>query len=357
MGNSKKIDEEFDDSNNEQGNLFNYLSYLLIFIIISFLSLFFISKYIGEVSNFSVLKGISLHSILGILFLLVFYYLFDGLRLYYVLKVLNTDIDLKHMVKLVFINIFISNITPFASGGGFFQIYFLNKKGISLGNATAATTIRTVLATLFFFIVTPIILIKEERFVNVFPQRTVLFYISLFSILYLIFFYIVIFKNRTLKKIIYSFLNFLESKDWISRKKFRRLITDLFEEIDIFAESLASFFSGDLRYILSSIVFTLLFLFSEFSFSVFLIRGLGYDVPIILIIYMQIVVVFFMYFAPTPGATGVAEGSYSLIFSKFVENGHIVPIIFAWRFFTKYIGIFIGMIFFSTGFIRRRSKG
>ena len=59
-----------------------------------------------------------------------------------------------------------------------------------------------------------------------------------------------------------------------------------------------------------------------------------------------------MYFAPTPGATGVAEGSYSLLFTRFVNSSDIVPLIFAWRFLTKYIGMIIGMILFFTGFIK-----
>ncbi|MBM7555404.1 lysylphosphatidylglycerol synthase transmembrane domain-containing protein [Halanaerobacter jeridensis] len=349
-------------SNNEQDklqsertnnkNLLSYSIYLLVFIALSGLSLYIVYKIFGANSNFAIFKSYSLSVFSGLLLLLLFYFTFDGLRLYYVLKTLNTDIDFKHIVKLVFINLFISNVTPFATGGGFVQIYFLNKRGISLGNATAATTIRTVLATMFFFITTPLIILTEQEFTQVFPKQTVLFYISLFSVLYFTFFYIVIFKNRLLKKIVYNFLRFIKHKNIISKEKFRELCQNLFEEIDIFSDNLNYFLRGRRKDIIATILATLLFLLAEFSFSVILIQGLGYEVAPLSIILMQVIVVFSMYFAPTPGATGVAEGSYSLLFARFVQSSDIVPLIFAWRFLTKYIGMLIGMILFFTGFIK-----
>ncbi|MFO7818952.1 MAG: lysylphosphatidylglycerol synthase transmembrane domain-containing protein [Halanaerobacter sp.] len=345
-------DEILEMGNDKEQNSINYLIYFLIFIALSSLSLYVVYKIFGANSNFSVFKSYSLSIFSSLLLLLFLYYIFDGLRLYYVLKTLNTDIDFKHIVKLVFINLFISNVTPFATGGGFVQIYFLNKKGISLGNATAATTIRTVLATMFFFIATPLIILTGESYTKVIPKETILFYISLFSILYFSFFYIVIFKNRLLKKILYNLLRFIKNKEVISKAKFRELCQNLFEEIDIFSDNLNYFLKGSKKDVLSTLISTLLFLLAEFSFSVVLIYGLGYEVSTISIIFMQVIVVFSMYFAPTPGATGVAEGSYSLLFARFVNSSDIVPLIFAWRFLTKYIGMLIGMVLFFTGFVR-----
>ncbi|MFO7814442.1 MAG: lysylphosphatidylglycerol synthase domain-containing protein, partial [Halanaerobiales bacterium] len=65
------------------------------------------------------------------------------------------------------------------------------------------------------------------------------------------------------------------------------------------------------------------------------------------IITLQVVVVFLMYFAPTPGASGVAEGGYSLLFRQIVSKNDVFPLIFYWRFFTKYIGMIIGVFVFS----------
>jgi len=57
----------------------------------------------------------------------------------------------------------------------------------------------------------------------------------------------------------------------------------------------------------------------------------------------QVVVTFFMYFAPTPGAAGVAEGGYGLLFSQLVQKQDITLLTLSWRFLTIYVGLVIGM--------------
>jgi uncharacterized membrane protein YbhN (UPF0104 family) len=63
-----------------------------------------------------------------------------------------------------------------------------------------------------------------------------------------------------------------------------------------------------------------------------------------------------MYFAPTPGATGVAEGGFALIFANFVKKRDIVSLTFAWRFFTIYLGMIVGMIAFYLEIFKVKSK-
>ncbi|MGM0508683.1 MAG: lysylphosphatidylglycerol synthase transmembrane domain-containing protein [Fusobacteriota bacterium] len=343
--NANKLERESSENIKRFDNkLWHYLLYLLFFIIISAVSFYYIYTRIGEKFTFEIFKRLSNNYLIALPILLVIYFVFDGLRLYYVLKSLETDIKYKSIFKLVFINLFVSNITPFATGGGVAQIYYLNKKGVSLGNATAATTIRTVLATAFFFIMTPIIIITNESVGEIFSKSSIIFYIILITLVYILFFYIAIFKVRLIKKGIYIFISYLKNKNIIKKRKAKRKIKKIFDHINIFRDSLKIFFKGDKENIFKSIIFTLFFLFSQFSFSILLIRGLGYNVPLISIISIQIVIIFFMYFAPTPGATGVAEGSYSILFSKFVNKSDIIPLIFTWRFFTKYIGMLIGMV-------------
>ena len=80
-----------------------------------------------------------------------------------------------------------------------------------------------------------------------------------------------------------------------------------------------------------------------FSFSIVLIRALGYKVPVLTILAFQVVVTFFMYFAPTPGAAGVAEGGYGLLFAQLVHKQDIALLTLSWRFLTIYIGVLIGI--------------
>jgi uncharacterized protein (TIRG00374 family) len=81
-----------------------------------------------------------------------------------------------------------------------------------------------------------------------------------------------------------------------------------------------------------------------FSFSIVLVDALGYRVPALTVLAVQVVVTFFMYFAPTPGAAGVAEGGYGLLFSHLVQKQDITMLTLSWRFLTIYIGVVVGII-------------
>lgn len=53
---------------------------------------------------------------------------------------------------------------------------------------------------------------------------------------------------------------------------------------------------------------------------------------------------FVMYFAPTPGASGVAEGVFGLVFAGIVTASHLVLVTLAWRFLTVYLGMLVGIV-------------
>jgi len=332
-----------------------YLQYFLLFLIISALTLYYIYNLLGREAEFGVFLKFSPLIIVSLLVLLIFYFILDGLRLFYVLKTLQAEIELIHIFKLVFINLFVSNITPLATGGGVAQVYFLQKRGVPLGSATAATTIRTALASTIIFTAAPLILLNNQKLLAAFSDIPIFVYLFIFIALYFLVFYIIIFKNRLLKGAVYRVLNFLKEKNIISADKYDSVLRYLLENLDLFGERLSYFLKGNKVHIFFSVLFTVLFLLAEFSFSVLLLIGMRYQVNYLSVIFLQLVVVFFMYFAPTPGAAGVAEGGYSFFFSSFVASQDIFPLLFAWRFLTKYVGIFIGILVFL--FLMIRGEG
>jgi hypothetical protein len=153
-------------------------------------------------------------------------------------------------------------------------------------------------------------------------------------------------------KCIYKFFYFLKSKHLLTKKRFRKIILYVFKHLELFSEDLAFFIQGKKIFVFLSFLFTTLFLLAEFSFSYLVLQGLGYNISFFQILTLQILVVFIMYFAPTPGAAGIAEGGYSLLFARFVDKKDLFPLLFYWRFFSKYVGIFIGVFVFFYLIIR-----
>ena len=337
---------------NKYFNLKTSLLYFGLFLLISAVSLYYINKIFSEGSNLDVLFSFPGEILISLFTLLFFYFIFDTARLYFVLKTLNADISFWNVYKLAFINIFISNITPLATGGGFAQVYFLQKKGVPLGKSSAAALIRTLLSATMLFASVPFIIFRNQSMLNLLPGDYVFIYLGIFVGIYFLIFYILIFKLRIIMKIIYKFFYFLKSKHLLSKKRFRKIIRYIFEHLELFSEDLAFFIQGKKIYVFLSFLFTIIFLLAEFSFSYLVLLGLGYQIEFFKILTLQILVVFVMYFAPTPGAAGIAEGGYSLLFSRFVDKSDLFPLLFYWRFFSKYIGIFIGVFVFFFIIIR-----
>ncbi|MBZ9686174.1 flippase-like domain-containing protein [Clostridium estertheticum] len=337
--------------------ILTYSIFTLIFIGTSYLSVVFIEKHFSGNISFYAFKSLSPIILLALVILLFLYFLLDALRFLYVLRSLQIEVTLGYLVKLAFINMFLSNITPFATGGAFAQIYFLSKKDISIGDATAATTIKTVLPIIFFFITTPIILIKDKNLFKILPSTNNMIYILSLVVIYILAtfgFYKVLKNTNVIKRNLSKILNLLERKKIISKTVVKKFRNNSFLEIDIFALNIKRFLKGKKKNILLSVIFMSLYLFVLFMFPVVLIKGLNSNISTSQIISLQVLLTFLTYFAPTPGATGVAEGGFTLMFSNFVEKTDIVSLTFSWRFFTMYLGMVIGLTIFYLEIVKNK---
>ena len=352
--------KNFNDLNDtSKKTLIKYIIFTLIFISISVLSFIGIYELISDRSLFLSLKVFSQKALIRVLFLMGIYYLLDALRLYYVLKALNVKINFLFIFKIVFINIFVSNITPFATGGGFAQIYFLNKKGVSIGDASAASLIRTVIPIIFFIVTVPLILIFDMNYSSIIPNRfpnvLALFFIGVYLVIIYLGFQMI--KNPVvIERLIHKFLSFLKKKHVLKEEKYQHYKQKIDSEIDKLSSNIKNYLKGEKRYVILSLFFTVLFLISLFYFSVILIKDLNGDVSTVKILLSQLIVTFMMYFAPTPGATGVAEGGFTLMFSRYVSSKSIVSLIFAWRLFSIYVAMVIGMLLFYYHFLKNRKS-
>lgn len=323
-----------------------YYGLALLFFGLSFATISFVHHFFsgGRIQLPAGLFSVQVISSLFILLLL--YFLADGLRLYCIIRAMGSQINFFYIIKLVFINIFISNVTPLATGGGVVQVYFMRQQGMAIGTATAATSIRTMLAALMLFTLTPIIIWAKPDLFQVFLHKNLLYAITSFSCLYLGLFWIILFRISIIKHWLFRILHLASKLRLISRAQFRSIFLRFSTELEVFSKGFTQYFRGNLYWASLSVLFTALFLLLLFSFSVVLIKAFGYQIHALTILVFQVVVTFFMYFAPTPGASGIAEAGYGLLFAQLVQKQDITLLTLSWRFLTIYIGVVIGIILF-----------
>ncbi|MBA4741394.1 MAG: flippase-like domain-containing protein [Azoarcus sp.] len=276
--------------------------------------------------------------------LLALYFLADGLRLHYTLRALGHRIPAAAMGRLVFVNIFFSNVTPMATGGGIAQVWFLREHGVPVGRATAATTLRTVLATAVIFVATPLFLVFGASTDGHALLGRIAPVLAVLVTLYVLFFAVVVLRTRWLIAPLGGSLAGLRRVGLVGARRHRRMQFALRREVLRFARSFGAYLSGPPHLIALSVASTLLFLGCLFSFPALLVGGLGHDTAWLTTSGLALVTTFAMYFAPTPGAAGISEGVFGAFFTDILGPEQLVLVTLAWRFLTIHLGMLIGLV-------------
>lgn len=331
---------------------FTYYVGAIVYFLLSLLTFIFVRHFFYVERMVFPLDVLNLSVLMSLVLLLTGYFLLDGIRLYAVLKTMGFVVPFSDMMKLVFINIFVSNVTPLATGGGFAQIYFLHKFSVPIGVAVAATSMRTVIAACLIFIFAPLFIWLRPSDYREFFHPSLMVLMTGISGLYLLVFWVMVFKSVWLNRWLSRWFTLLGRLGWLSAKTISALNQRLSIEIESFSHGVLDFFNGHRVWRWLSVFATLLFLLSMFSFSLILLAAMGYHINIMNVLSYQTVVTFFTYFSPTPGGVGVAEGSYGLLFSSFVEAKHLMVLTLMWRVLTIYIGVLIGIAVFYTSVLR-----
>jgi uncharacterized protein (TIRG00374 family) len=85
------------------------------------------------------------------------------------------------------------------------------------------------------------------------------------------------------------------------------------------------------------------------------IRALGIEVNFVDILLLQTLVMFLLYFAPTPGASGIGEVLSAAVMSSYIPRGLTPIYILLWRLTLTYWTLGFGFVVFS-GWVRRGLK-
>lgn len=282
-------------------------------------------------------------TVLASLALLLVYFAADGLRLWFTLRALGHTIAMAELARLVMLNIYVSNITPMATGGGVAQVWFLQRRGIPVGVGLAATTIRTALAAVFIFVATPVFLFMLPQAESLARRGPLITTLIVLVVLYVAFFAILILRTRWLLQPLLLMLKALCRLRLLPPARYRRWRRRTVRAVWQFARGFAQYIRGPRRDIVASLASTVVFLMALFSLPALLFWALGYGFDYWLVIGRMVVTTFIMYFSPTPGAAGVAEGVFGYFFRDVATASHLVLVTVAWRTLTIYIGMLVGV--------------
>jgi glycosyltransferase 2 family protein len=283
-----------------------------------------------------------------------------GLRLWVCARHVYPHPPLKGMILAGGMGAWAGYITPLNSGAGPTTMYTMRRYGVPLPVAVTATFISFVATVLFFAIAGPVaVFFGAGRSLG---QRGNVLGLSLYD-LFLgsltiiagigVLMAVVMFFPKLVRNLVHR------AAEGISRRS--RRVADRLERlrsgIDQAHESLVAFNSprGWLALFWATILSGPSHA-NKLLAGYVALRALGIHANFVDILLVQTLVMFLLYFAPTPGASGVGEVLSAAVMSSYVPR-ELTPIyILVWRLTLSYFTIALGFLIFSS-WVRRGLKG
>ena len=249
-------------------------------------------------------------------------------------------------IVLTWLNYFGSAVTPMQSGGGPFQVYALYKKGIPVGKGIAITLMRTMLTILILTLAVPAALFFDPNMLegSKFLEGLV-FYVFIVILATWAFVIFTIMKPDIIKKLARMVVMWLRRFNIMnSNRMVIKIFAWLDREIDNYILNFRLAFNTGKSWLVLAVILSVLHLLSLFTVLPVLMSAVGLPFRYSQTIAVQAVFMFILYFVPTPGASGVAEGGGALLYSILMPENMAGIMSIICRFFTDYISIFMGVI-------------
>ncbi len=298
---------------------------ILLVIVISCCAIY----YTVDISTFRHLLAFKPWSIAAAIFCVALGLFLDGMRLFELIHISHEKISYSNAAKVVFGNYFLALLTPGFSGGAVAQVMFLRHAKIPIGKATVIVVVRTLVSIIFLFLCMPFILLFDAGVVPWVSNISLLvFFIAM--VLALGFLIFVIIKGYFDQLIIFIVKRFSPKKGRAILRFYRDNKSAIFLLVSSPLDMLKVFVLSGLS------------LLSLYSVVPCLLVGLGASINWSLVLGRMILLNLLLYFSPTPGGSGFAEGGFVILFQSMAPVGTVGVIAVVWRLFAEYIPFLIG---------------
>jgi len=282
---------------------------------------------------------------LAIPFLVALDYLLGGWR-YRVLfngRVM-THVSLWDCLRSNWGNIFLGAATPFQTGGGPAQIYLLWRAGARMSESLLASLVNFAGTLVFFCFASwaALLLIPSGLFDAAVMNliRSAFVVVGVIAALTLA---VVACPHASLAVVRWVNDRLLGRIPWLRGMR-ARLLARFAAGVDRFSGSVRLVWSRGTRELIWVVLLTLVLFWNKFSIGYAVVRALGVSAPYGIFLGLSSIQLFVIYFAPTPGASGVAELSSVWLMARILPKEILLLYTILWRFLTTVLGAVIGGI-------------
>ena len=269
-------------------------------------------------------------------------WLFGGARIHIFCRKMTTGLTFLDGIRANLATICVGGITPFQTGG-VGHIYIYSRVGVPVAGCITAGIISFTGTLIFLFLSAAYVAWQAPDFL---PKGITLVsrYTLLMFALFLSFFLLMAVKPKVFL-IPLTLIRFPDRRGFhFATKVLNRLVTTLGKLITEHATFTRMFITDHKGVCVVSFLCTAGIYASRFTGGYVIVRALGGDAPFWHVIAIQSILHFVTLFAPSPGASGIAE-VLTVIFMGNLLVGHTGGLYsLLTRFFTTYCGVVVGGI-------------
>ncbi len=328
--------------------------FAFVFISLATLTGIFIYNKSGDV--FGVLKSIDVRYILlGFVFMALDLFL-GGLRNHIFSNSFAKGLTLMVAVKANMANMFLGAVTPSQTGGGLAHWYIFWKRGLKTPDFITLSFINFISTTIFFPLSGLMAMyILRDRMPDGFINYLVTFGFFIFSTLGTVIVVALIFP-QVIGKIV-SVLSVLVVKVRPSlESRLSGFGANATKSMVDYRKSIALFFTIRPWLLLFSLLITIVLYFNKYITAYFLLFAFNVEADFWTIVAIQAVVYLILYFAPTPGGSGIAELSISGLMAGILTKDTSALFILLYRSFLVYIPAVLGAFVMLSELPREKRK-
>ncbi|MBR3269936.1 flippase-like domain-containing protein [Candidatus Saccharibacteria bacterium] len=255
--------------------------------------------------------------------------------------------------RTVMLGRYYDKITPAAVGGQPAQIMQLRKTGkIPTGMTTSIPIFSMISGQLMFLLVA----IPCFLFTDVASKSSVLIATAWFGLLFYAFWPVMVagtmFFPKFTAKLINLVVRFFAKIKIIKNRN--EAVKKVEEEVGEYAKHV-KMLTRKPKVAIPVLLMSLMSNFLMSSIPYFVLKAFGGDIDFIECFLLTIGVEAAVYFAPTPGNSGVAEGTFYVIFSR-LSTGYVFWAMMLWRLFAYYIYIIVGPLIYLSSYLNKKRK-
>ena len=318
---------------------------VLLLIFVTILVLYFSLK-----DNFKeVIKQIINMDIKYLLFafiLLFMFFIFKSLSMYLFCKKINKDFKFSQGFQVVLRTQFFNAVTPFATGGQPYQIYYLKKCNIDYASSTGIVLENFIVYQIALVLLGLIALFTNSIF-NLFGNSNLLTKLIALGFIIntavIIIMFVVAFSKKMNKKLISFGINILTKLKLVKNKEEK--LKDWDNNINNFHNS-AKELLNDKKIFIGNILFNFLALCSLYTIPLFVLYAMGefniMNVGVVIVTSAYVMLI--GSFVPIPGGSGGLEFGFVTFYSNFITGSKLSALLLVWRFITYYFSMILGAI-------------